>query len=90
MVEPLVDALDAIIAMFCEDHGGFDYAMPMVRQQVEKIGMDFHRPTVAQMEDFIERLTAISRDIKGADFSRKERMKMISVLRKAENGQPID
>ncbi len=51
---------------------------------------DFHRPTVNQMEEFIERLTAISRDIKGSDFSRKEGMKMISVLRKAEKGQPID
>jgi len=42
------------------------------------------------MEDFIERLTAISRDIKGVDFSKKERIKLRSILRKAERGEPID
>jgi hypothetical protein len=90
MVDPLVDALDAIIAVFCEDHGGFDYAMPMVRKQVEAVGMDFHKPTVREMEELIDRLTNISKDIKGSDFARKERMKLISILRKAERGEPID
>ena len=64
--------------------------MPMVRKQVEAVGMDFHDPTLKQMEDFIERLTAISRDIKGVDFSKKERIKLRSILRKAERGEPID
>ena len=64
--------------------------MPMVRKQVEATGMDFHDPTLKQMEDFIERLTAISRDIKGVDFSKKERVKLLSILRKAERGEPID
>ena len=90
MVDPLVDALDAIIAVFCEDHGGFDYAMPMVRKQVEAVGMDFHKPTVKELEELIKRLTDISRDLKGHDFARKERMKLISILRKAERGEPID
>ncbi len=90
MAGKFVDALDAIIALFCDDHGGFDYAMPMVRKQVEATGMDFHNPTLREMEDFIERLTAISRDIKGIDYSKKERMKMLSILRKAERGEPLD
>ena len=90
MIDPLVDALDAIIAIFCEDHGGFDYAMPMVRKQVEAVGMDFHKPTVKELEQLIERLTNISKDIKGPDFAKKERMKLISILRKAERGEPID
>ncbi len=90
MVDPLVDALDAIIATFCEDHGGFDYAMPMVRKQVEAVGMDFHRPTAKELEKFIEKLVGISTDMKGKDFARKERIKLISILRKAERGEPID
>lgn len=90
MAGKFVEALDAIIATFCEDHGGFDYAMPMVRKQVESVGMDFHNPTLKEMEEFIEKLTAISRDIKGLDYSKKERMKMLSILRKAERGEALD
>lgn len=90
MIDPLVDALDAIISVFCEDHGGFDYAMPMVRKQVESTGMDFHHPTVKQMEDLIDRLISISTDLKGEAFARQERRKLISILRKAERGEPLD
>ncbi len=89
-IDPFVDALDAIMAVFCEDHGGFDFAMPMVRKQVEATGMDFHRPTVAQLEDLINRLVAISKDMKGDAFARQEKRKLISILRKAERGEPLD
>ena len=89
-IDPLVDALDAIMAVFCEDHGGFDFAMPMVRKQVEATGMDFHHPTVKELEDLIERLTKISKDMKGDAFARQERRKLISILRKAERGEPLD
>jgi len=48
MAGKFVEALDVITAEFCEDHGGFDYAMPMVRKQVEAVGMDFHDPTLSR------------------------------------------
>ena len=89
-VDPFVDALDAIMAKFCEDHGGFDFAMPMIRKQVQQTGMDFHHPTVAQLEDLINRLVAISKDMKGDDFSRQERRKLISILGKAKRGESIE
>ncbi len=89
-IDPLVDALDAIIATFCEDNGGFDFAMPMVRKQVDAIGMDFHKPTVKQLEELIDRLVNISKDMKGDAFARQERRKLISILRKAERGEPLD
>jgi len=57
-------AEDGIIHTFCKSMGGYENAMPMVRQQYEQLKIDFERPKWDQLEMLIQRLTTIMRMVK--------------------------
>jgi small GTP-binding protein len=75
----VVEATDMIINDFCSGYGDMEIAMPVIRQQFTRAGMDIRNPTVEGLRKVIELLVQVERDFKGESDTRKNysRRKMI-------------
>jgi GTPase SAR1 family protein len=71
------DVLKEIITDYCVLHGGAERAMPIVNHQFKQAGMDINNPTKDGLLNVIERLTEVTRSIKGEDVAKEERSKYL-------------
>ena len=69
-------AEDSIIHTFCKSMGGYENAMPMIRQQYEQLNIDFENPTWNQLEMLIQRLTTIMKMVKSEGEMRRAQADM--------------
>lgn len=84
-INPYVKAEDKIILRFCEEHGGLEYAMPMIREQIKRSGMkSFEDPTKQEMLSFIDHLCKVSEGLKGSDGAKKLRVEFLRILRSVD------
>jgi len=60
----IILAEDAIINIFCNAMGGYENAMPMVRQQFEQLKIDFEKPRWNQLELLMQRLITVMQMVK--------------------------
>jgi small GTP-binding protein len=67
----IILAEDAIINIFCNNMGGYENAMPMVRQQFEQLKIDFEEPRWNQLEMLIQRLITVMQMVKTEDQIKK-------------------
>jgi len=51
-----IQVADEMIAIFCSNHGGLEYAMPIIRQQFQRAGIDFYNPTKEKLAKVIDYL----------------------------------
>ena len=75
----VVEATDMIINDFCTSYGDMEIAMPVIRQQFTRAGMDIRNPTIEGLQKVIELLVQVERDFKGESDTKKNysRRKMI-------------
>jgi small GTP-binding protein len=67
----VVEATDMIINDFCQSYGDMEIAMPVIRQQFTKAGMDIRNPTLEGLRQVIELLAQVERDFKGESATRQ-------------------
>ena len=67
----IILAEDAIINIFCNNMGGYENAMPMVRQQFEQLKIDFEKPRWNQLELLMQRLLTVMQMVKTPEQIKK-------------------
>jgi small GTP-binding protein len=67
----VVEATDMIINDFCNGYGDMEIAMPVIRQQFTRAGMDIRNPTEEGLRQVIEYLAQVERDFKGESDTKK-------------------
>lgn len=73
-------ALDLIVTEFCGTHGGLEEAMPMIRKQFEKHGVDFSEPTIAGLIEVSNGLVDIAKFLKGNETAQELEKKYDRIL----------
>ncbi len=77
---PLLLAEDNIIHTYCNKSGGYEATMPVIRNQIERLGMDFRSPTKEQLEQLIDKLVQMDKDVKGEEEARKLKRELLRFL----------
>jgi hypothetical protein len=72
-LEQILEIEDEIIVKFCEFNGGMEFAMPIIRNQFEKLNIDFKCPTKEDLRKIIEHLISVTSNIKGELIAKEER-----------------
>jgi small GTP-binding protein len=67
----IVEATDLIINDFCNSYGDMEIAMPVIRQQFTRAGMDIRNPTIHGLRKVIELLVHVESDFKGESDTKK-------------------
>jgi small GTP-binding protein len=67
----VVEATDLIINDFCQSYGDMEIAMPVIRQQFTRAGMDIRNPTLEGLRQVIEFLAQVERDFKGESATKQ-------------------
>jgi small GTP-binding protein len=67
-VSPKIMAEDRMIDLFCQELGGYEISMPVVREQFKRLDIDFENPTKADLENLIDRFVEIALSMKGDDI----------------------
>lgn len=78
---------DEIIANFCELNGGMELAMPMIRKQYEKLNVDFKNPSKEDLIKIVDKLIALTEQIKGEEIAKEEKKIFKELLNKLDNTQ---
>ncbi len=81
-VRTVKDALDYIIYDFSINYGDINDAMPIVRKQAEKAGVNIHTPDYDSVKKFIDLLEEVERSFKGDEEARELKLKRLKILRK--------
>lgn len=86
---PIILAEDAIINKFCNAMGGFENAMPIIRQQFDRLKIDFERPTWDELDLLIDRLMTILQMVKSEEEIKKVKADMKREIRKDHCNDPL-
>lgn len=80
----LVDAADWIITDFCQSSGDMDWAMPIIRQQFTKAGVDIKAPTKEGLLKVIAFLEEVERNLRDEGTVRQNTRKRRRFLEQAK------
>ena len=83
-VPKILEVEDKIMMRYCELHGGLETAMPMVRKQFDKLGIDFAKPTKEGLIKVVEELTQITTEFQGEEAARKEKSEYMKWIRELD------
>lgn len=75
-----MDAEDEMIFIFCQDYGGLEEGMPIVREQFKRSDIDFRNPTKEGLKTVSENLVKVTEAFRGVDLAKKQRNKFKSLL----------
>ncbi len=81
-VKTLRDALDYVIYDFSKNYGDMNDAMPIVRHQAERAGLDIKNPTPEAVRKFIQNLEEVEKSFKGAEKAEELKYKRMKILKK--------
>jgi len=81
--DPLVAVTDRIIADFCEEFGDLESAMPIVKQQFTRAGVDVKAPSKDGLLRVVEYLAEIENGFKPDDRVTDNRTRRLTWVRKA-------
>jgi hypothetical protein len=77
----IMDVEDAIIFEFCQDFGGLEEGMPIIREQFKKANVDFRTPTKEGLVKVVENLVTVTRSMRGDEMAKKQKAKFLSMLK---------
>jgi len=80
LISPVIKAEDDIIVEFCNAVGGFEVSMPYVREQFQKLEIDFENPSKEDLEKVISNLADTIRFIKGEEEAKQVETRLLSIL----------
>jgi hypothetical protein len=83
-VNTLVDVVDHIVADFSNQFGGLENATPIIKRQMEKVGLDLENPTYKAVVEFINGLANAERSFKSPDdinMNRTKRLYMVNLVK---------
>jgi hypothetical protein len=75
---------DDMIVKFCELNGGMEFAMPIIRNQYEKLNIDFKNPSKEDLRRIADRLVEVTENIKGEIVAREEKKVFKDLLSKLD------
>ena len=73
-------AEDEIITEFCQAAGGFDVAMPVVREQFRKLEIDFENPSPQELRKVVDNLVVYLQYMKGKEAADNMRRRLNSIM----------
>ena len=81
-----MQANDEIVTIFCRLHGGLEEAMPIIRNQFKRCGVDFSNPTKEGLKLIAERLIKVTEFLKGPKLAEMEAKRFEFLIDNIENG----
>ncbi len=78
----LVEVTDHIMADFCNQYGGIENATPIIKHQMEKLGMDLDNPTKKELVALINSLASIEEQFKTPNIVTLNRTKRLYLVNK--------
>ena len=79
-IQNLVDVVDHIVADFCNQFGGLENATPVVKHQMEKVGLDLENPNYKSVVEFINNLAKVESDMKDPEEVKMNRTKRLYLV----------
>ncbi len=79
----LIAVADQIIMDFCDNMGGHEAAMPIVRQQVTRAGVDVKAPTVEGLRLAVEYLAEVESSFRNAEDVEASKIKRLGWIKEA-------
>ena len=76
----MLEIEDEIICIFCQDYGGLEEGMPIVREQFKRAGIDFREPTKDGLTKVAENLVKVTESFRGNELAKKQKSKFKSLL----------
>ena len=80
MCADIMDVEDEIIFIFCQDYGGLEEGMPIIREQFKRAGVDFREPTKEGLVQVVDNLAKVTAAFRGEDLAKKQKNKFKSLL----------
>jgi small GTP-binding protein len=81
-IKPNIGAEDEIITQFCKAAGGFDVAMPVVREQFKKLNVNFENPSPQDLKKVVGNLVVYTEYIKGKEAAIEMEKNLGEILKK--------
>ena len=79
-IQTLVDVLDHIVADFSNQYGGLENATPVVRHQMERVGLDLENPNYKAVVEFINNLAHVENDLRTPEEVKMNRTKRLYLV----------
>ena len=76
----LRDVVDNIIADFSEQFGGIEHATPMIKCQLQAVGLNLDKPNEVAVVKFVDKLAHIEKTFKTEVEVKKNRMKRLQLF----------
>ena len=84
MGRDIMDIEDEIIFIFCQDYGGLEEGMPIIREQFKRAGVDFREPTKEGLKTVVENLEKVTAAFRGEELAKKQKNKFKVLLNELE------
>jgi small GTP-binding protein len=81
----VVEATDRVVKDFCTVYGDMELAMPVIRNQFKKAGVDVRNPTKQGLLKVIDMLADVERDFRDERIVRENRTKRRLLVKKVKN-----
>lgn len=79
----IIQSLDKIIMDFCNQFGGLESGMPIVRKQFDKAGLNIKNPTKEDLIEAVNMLAEVERTIKDAETVTRNKNRRLALIRDA-------
>ncbi|MFH0815759.1 MAG: Rab family GTPase [Methanobacteriota archaeon] len=83
-IKTLTDAADQIMADFSMQHGGLENATPIIKHQIEEVGVDINNPTRKSLVELVNALAVVEKNFKPPEvvsLNRAKRLYMINLVK---------
>jgi len=78
----VLEAEDEIISIFCQNNGGMEFAMPIIRKQFNDAGIDFKNPTKDELIVIVDKLVNITKELQGEAAAKEEFRDYMHIINK--------
>ena len=76
----ILEAEDELIFIFCQDYGGLEEGMPIIREQFKRAGVDFREPTKEGLKLVADNLLKVTESFRGSELAKKQRSRFQNIL----------
>lgn len=78
----VLEAEDEIISIFCQNNGGMEFAMPIIRKQFTDAGVNFKNPTKDELIIIVDKLVEITKELQGEAMAKEEFRDYMHIINK--------
>ena len=79
-ISSLMDVTDHIIADFCNQFGGVENASPIIKHQIDRIGLDINNPDKRHLVELVNNLAHVEKDFKPSSQVSLNRTKRLYLI----------